>query len=307
VVASSLQDDLLGIEGVEGAEVDGSVDSPAGLRIRIAQGADQDAVGRAIRRVLSAHGLGTDTQLPGEGLDSPIAPAPASTAAVSVESQRPVSVLTADEPPVASSTTDVESDEGASDAERTVIDLTDKESTQPIEAAVDTEELDEQPSVASSEQGEEPAPSRSWDPNNLPPFVEARRAISVESSEAPPVDEPTSSMRSGQVARIDSIAVVEGRSGIIIAVTASDGTETSVAASSTEGGVEKAVVKATAQLMDPDSPDPIVVEIEDRRVDGVDIVMVVLDADGTLVTGSAVVSAGRAFALGRATWAALAL
>ena len=62
-----MQDDLLKIPGVEGAEIDGLQDAPAGLRIRIAEGADQEAVGGAIRRVLSSHGLGTDTMLPGEG------------------------------------------------------------------------------------------------------------------------------------------------------------------------------------------------------------------------------------------------
>jgi hypothetical protein len=49
------------------------------------------------------------------------------------------------------------------------------------------------------------------------------------------------------------------------------------------------------------------VNIDDRRVEGVDIVMIVLDVGGTLIAGSSIVAAGRAFALGRATWAALAL
>ena len=41
----SLEEDLLSIAGVEGAEVEGTSDKPAGLRIRIAEGADQAAVG----------------------------------------------------------------------------------------------------------------------------------------------------------------------------------------------------------------------------------------------------------------------
>ena len=67
MVPRSLQEDLLRIPGVEGAEVEGTGEQPAGLRIRIAAGADQGAVGSAIRRVLTEHGLGTDTRLPGEG------------------------------------------------------------------------------------------------------------------------------------------------------------------------------------------------------------------------------------------------
>ena len=81
----------------------------------------------------------------------------------------------------------------------------------------------------------------------------------------------------------------------------------SASAGSTEGGVEAAVVRATARLALPDAPEASVVDIEDRRVEGVDIVMIVLDVDGTMHAGSAVVAAGRAFALGRATWAALTL
>jgi hypothetical protein len=49
------------------------------------------------------------------------------------------------------------------------------------------------------------------------------------------------------------------------------------------------------------------VEIEDRRVEGVDIVMIVLDVNGRMAAGSAVVGAGRAFALARATWSALSM
>ncbi len=143
----------------------------------------------------------------------------------------------------------------------------------------------------------------SWEADHVPPFVEPRREAESQETTVDSSGQPSN----GRVARIDSVAVVEARAGIIVTVSASDGTEASEAASSTEGGVEKAVVKATARLVDLASPDPIIVEIEDRRVDGVDIVMIVLDADGTLVTGSAVVAAGRPFALGRATWAALAL
>ena len=71
--------------------------------------------------------------------------------------------------------------------------------------------------------------------------------------------------------------------------------------------VESAVVRATARLAMPHAPEATVVDIDDRRVEGVDIVMIVLDVDGDMHAGSAVVAAGRAFALGRATWAALTL
>ena len=103
------------------------------------------------------------------------------------------------------------------------------------------------------------------------------------------------------------MAVAEGRDGIVISVTSSDGRTESQIAGSTEGGVESAVVRATARLALPDAPLASVVDIEDRRIAGTDIVMIVLDVDGQMAAGSSVVHAGRPFALGRATWAALTL
>jgi len=292
-----LQDDLLRIPGVEGAEVDGSQDAPAGLRIRIAEGADQEIVGEAIRRVLSAHGLGTDTQLPGE--HTPVVdeePDVATETAATEHESSSVAVMKSNDVELSAS----EDQEGGA-----VIDLTEKASSI---VAVDDEVSDDigaEPWLAETVSAEER--------DLVPPFVEQRPPAALEEvaedSDALEVeeDQPLPISARDSIARIDSVAVVEGRSGIIVTVTASNGTEMSRVSSSSEGGVEAAVVKAAASLVDPASPDPIVVEIEDRRVEGVDIVMIVLDMDGELFAGSAVVGAGRAFALGRATWAALAL
>jgi hypothetical protein len=279
VVESSLQDDLLGILGVESAEVDGSGGTPAGLRIRIAEGADQQAVGAAIRRVLSSHGLGTDTQLPGESIpDTP-----------SKQQKGAVAVLT-EEGEQAESSPEAAEDEG-----RAVIDLTGNQPGVTARASVADSDGDEQLSTSVSVES-----SKSRD---LPSFVEGR----------PKRDEPGAVAATlpktspGGVARLEKVTVEEGRSGIVVTVSASDGTEVSQIASSTEGGVETAVIKAAANLIDPSAPDPIVVNVDDRRVEGVDIVMIVLDVGGVLMAGSSIVAAGRAFALGRATWAAVAL
>lgn len=268
VSARSLQDDLMDIPGVEGADVEGSGDTPAGLRIRIAEGADQQAVGGAIRRVLTAHGLGTDTHLPGEPSEK--------EESASLEASADVEQVFADEPAVeevevetdsVQSTVAIMEDEVAPE----LIDLTDDATD--IGRAVDTE-----PNEGEAEPGE-PEPE----------------GVS-EKSGAPRV-----------VARLRSVSVEEGRDGIVVTVAATDDVEIRQAAASTEGGVESAVVRATAKLARPDGPDAIVVDIEDRRVEGIDIVMIVLDIDGSMLAGSAVVGAGRAFALGRATWAALSM
>jgi hypothetical protein len=104
---------------------------------------------------------------------------------------------------------------------------------------------------------------------------------------------------------IERVSVEEGRSGIVVTVVSSDGQSETELARTSEGGVEQAVVLAAARLASPGSPDPIVIEIEERRIEGVDIVMIVIDDNGTVKAGSAVVGAGQAFALGRATWAAM--
>lgn len=275
----SLSEDLLRIPGVEGAEVDGSQDAPAGLRIRIAEGADQQAVGGAIRRVLDSHGLGTDTRLPGE-------PEAAEGEAGGV------AVLT-------SLAEDVEADEAEPqppiDEGRAVIDLTNAPAEE--RPAVDPEPgVPDQPAVPDTDQ--QVSQTRgSWRQGDLPSFVEPR----TQPASPPPEDAAL------PIARIDRVSVEEGRSGVRVTIVASDGTQVSQVASSTEGGVDSAVVKAAAKLVDDTAPDPTVVDIVDRRVDGVDIVMIVLKIDGVLKAGSAVVGAGRVFALGRATWAALAL
>ena len=312
MVTSSLQDDLLDIPGVEGAEIDGSQEAPAGLRIRIAEGADQETVGTAIRRVLSSHGLGTDTQLPGESDVVPLE-APSSDVLPELGS---VAVL-APEEDVSVVDHDAVEDDVPEPESRAVIDLTDKR-PEPVDSG---EPLDDD----ASELLQASVAPRSWEQDHLPPFVEQRPIDAPEDEAEEEIvgvlddgaaiedvavidgEQESAPERGGSIARLDSVAVVEGRLGIVITVTASNGSDVSHAAASSEGGVEAAVVKAAAKLVDSASPDPIVVEIEDRRVEGVDIVMIVLDMDGRLVAGSAVVEAGRAFALGRATWAALAL
>jgi len=288
VIANSLEQDLLAISGVEGAEVDGFSGAPEGLRIRIAEGADQEAVGGAIRRVLSAHGLGTDTRLPGEAAGS----------AATESTQGGVGLLTEEADGLPGAEKVEERQEGTRDEGRTIIDLTDEkpEVADPTVADVlgAEEQLEEKLDVSEPSQSSQ---------RELPPFVAPRRSgLEPEPTRAAPPAPPTAA-----IARLDRVVVAEGRGGIVVTVVASDQTEVTQAAASTEGGVEAAVVKAAARLVDASSPDPIVVNIEDRRVEGVDVVMIVLDIDGELVAGSAVVAAGRAFALGRATWAALAL
>lgn len=279
MVVNNLRSDLLDIPGVEGAEVDGLKGSPQGLRIKISEGADQHAVGGAIRSVLDAHGLGTQTRLPGES--SELSQEFGSVAVLTAEAHEPVAGLEESDHTVVS-------EPASLDDTRTVIDLTEEP---PEIEPVTTKEILER-----VEPEEPPQPldvSRVVAQTVVPSFIAPRTADASPSQSS--------------FVRIDRVAVEEGRTGVHVTVIASDGTQVSQVATASEGGAETAVIKAAARLANSTAPTPIVVNIDDRRIEGVDIVMVVIDVDGELKTGSAVVGAGRVFALGRATWAALAL
>jgi hypothetical protein len=259
VQTRSLHEDLLAIDGVDGAEVDGASGSPSGLRIRIAKDADQRFVGEEIRRVLSAHSLGTDTRLPGE-------------------------------PPIK------ESNGGTSQQMASVSDLASGADADPAAA---TRVAALVPLVADDAVDESHGEFHAFE-------------SVVDLTEPPPPKPENGSQKptdpsSQALARIEKVSVEEGRSGILVSVVATDGRIQTEFAASSEGGVERAVVVASARIASPGSPTPIVIEIDERRVDGVDIIMIVLDMDGEIAAGSAVVGAGRAFALGRATWAAISI
>jgi len=288
----SLEDDLCKIPGVEGAEIDGSGDTPGGLRIRIAEGTDQRAVGQAIRQVLTKHGLGTDTRLPGEDQnDAGAVTAPGETA-TEVAAVEAVAEAALD---ARTSAVAVIEDEGGEEPGSTIVDLTehaDDEHEERDDGAGEDSGAEEPPIEEVADAVEASPSPGSWVAAGLDP-------VAPRVSDGPP--------GSGVIAKLDRVAVEEARNGISVTVSTTDGRTATEPASSTEGGVEAAVVKAAAKLARPGTPAPSIVEIEDRRIEGVDVVMIVLDVDGTLAVGAAIVVAGRSFALGRATWAALSM
>jgi len=291
----SLEEDLRDIPGVEGAEIDGPGATPGGLRIRIAEGADQRAVGQAIRRVLTKHGLGTDTTLPGEDGDDAVETSPDVGGEMTVEATATEAVAESVIETQASSIAVLEEEEDEGDTVSTVVDLTDQADdghTEHDDDAGDELDVEEPPLEEVADTVEASASPGSW---------------AAAENESVPSRATEGSSESGVIAKLDRVAVEEARDGISVTVSTTDGRSATVPASSTEGGVEAAVVKAASKLARPGTPDPSIVEIEDRRIEGVDIVMIVLDVDGTLAVGAAIVVAGRSFALGRATWAALSM
>jgi hypothetical protein len=76
------------------------------------------------------------------------------------------------------------------------------------------------------------------------------------------------------------------------------------AAGSSEAAIDQAVVLAVAELAGAASV-PLICSIDDRDLAGTPVVTVVVEEDGRRLVGSAVMDGGRAYALGRAVWAAL--
>lgn len=59
-----IREELLSIPGIAGAEFDGDPRTPAGVRVQLAPGADAEAVGREVRRVLAGHGMRSQMTAP---------------------------------------------------------------------------------------------------------------------------------------------------------------------------------------------------------------------------------------------------
>lgn len=105
---------------------------------------------------------------------------------------------------------------------------------------------------------------------------------------------------------LQSVAVEEGRDGVIVRVAAGGGAIAERKARPGEAGLDAAIVSAVGQLMDPMSAPPRVMEILDHEVAGTRLVTVVLErGDGSRCAGSAVADGGRVYAVGYAAWVAL--
>jgi len=57
LLADSLRTELLEIEGIASAELEGNEVAPQGVRVQLAAGADVESVGREVERVLANHGM----------------------------------------------------------------------------------------------------------------------------------------------------------------------------------------------------------------------------------------------------------
>jgi hypothetical protein len=100
-MAEALQQELLTIPGIAGAEVDED-HGVAGVRVQLAEGADADAVGVAVRRILVEHGMRPspgDTDEPGGDGPPPPPGAPGSVVSFPLVGEHATPTVGADAQP----------------------------------------------------------------------------------------------------------------------------------------------------------------------------------------------------------------
>lgn len=115
------------------------------------------------------------------------------------------------------------------------------------------------------------------------------------------VHEPPVIVASAQPVALESVAIEEGRTGVVVRITTSDGDSVTHAA---DEGLDEAVVAAVAEATG--AGEIRLVGVEESVLDGSSILMVVLElADRTRSAGSAVSEGGRAYGVARAAWMAI--
>lgn len=103
---------------------------------------------------------------------------------------------------------------------------------------------------------------------------------------------------------LESLGVTEGRDGVVVVAAAGNATVSVRAAGAAGPAFDQAVVSAVSELAGATSV-PLVRSVEVRDIGGTSVVTVVIDEAGERLVGSAIVEGGRAYAVGRAVWAAL--
>ncbi|MEN8112948.1 MAG: hypothetical protein ABFS21_01060 [Actinomycetota bacterium] len=103
---------------------------------------------------------------------------------------------------------------------------------------------------------------------------------------------------------LDAVSITEGRDGVVVEAHAGETHAHLTAAGPIGPALDQAIVSAVAELLGTRT-DPLVHSVDSRDLDGVTVLTVVIEEAGERLVGSAAVEGGRAYALGRAVWAAL--
>jgi len=109
----------------------------------------------------------------------------------------------------------------------------------------------------------------------------------------------------GEDELLESVAVEEGRDGIVVHAATSSGRRTSARAFDVPGAVDEAVARAVGALLGFVDPPPRLRAVDRRTLGGVELLEVVVEVLDGPRAGSCLVEVGRLYALGRAVWVAL--
>jgi len=101
-----------------------------------------------------------------------------------------------------------------------------------------------------------------------------------------------------------SVGITEGSDAVVVTASGPTGSASIRASGSSVVAVDHAIVQAVAELAET-ATHPRICSIDERELGGSAVVTVVLEERGERLVGSAIVRSGRAYAVGRAVWAAL--
>ncbi|MBT8250142.1 MAG: hypothetical protein KJN81_07750 [Acidimicrobiia bacterium] len=313
---------LRSIPGVEDAEVGNEGAEHEGVRVRLTSDADPNAVAEAVRAMLADRGLRSRMAPPRvrvEPTSAPPPPFPRDRHAEDAPSS--VSDLFGDslsEDSLAEDSLAEEKDERGSEigdvvraGDSRVSDATGLHEDAPIGPDIAGPGSIGRADVDMPEPLEAPAdPNQRFSPDRPEPIQRSREpepASDLATSLAADRGSDTVDVQTAQtMGGIASLRLEEDRHGVTITAVAKDGTTAVRKARPHEDAIRNGVIATVSALFDPRAPAPFVVAIRESVIEGGEIVTIVLDDHtGERLVGAAVVGAEPAFAIARATFAAM--
>ena len=134
-----------------------------------------------------------------------------------------------------------------------------------------------------------PSPDRNEEPSIEPPPADAGHVSTAEAVAA---------------VGLLAVGISEGVDGVTVTAAGPAGDVSVRAAGWSIPAIDQAIVVAVAELAGA-ATAPLICSVDERDLDGTSVVTVVIEESGVREVGSAVVRSGRAYAVGRAVWAAL--
>lgn len=296
---------LRSIPGVEDAEVGDEGGDREGVRVRLAADADPNAVAEAVRAMLADRGLRSRMAPPRVRVEPTAAPPP----------PRPISKTPTQPEDEARF---IEETRVPGDHPREVEHARPGDE-EPLDDLIPPEDAgsDTAGPVTTHEAEPDRAAPGGDEPDRLDtatraPGTPSEVEVTQRAAEQPQLVDPWESgqqtaIQTGRaMGGIASLRLEEDRHGVTITAVANDGTMAVRKSRPHEDAIRNGVIATVSALFDPQAPAPFVVAIRESVIADGEIVTVVLDdPGGERLVGAAVVGAEPAFAIARATFAAM--